>query len=39
MPIADIDVEGNVVELAVVAIDDKRREVIEERYGKDAVGF
>ncbi len=33
----DIDVEDNVVEVGVVAIDDRGREAIEERFGKDAV--
>ncbi len=33
----DIDVEDNVVEVGIVVIDDKGREAIEERFGKDAV--
>ncbi|MBA3630274.1 MAG: hypothetical protein H0W55_11495 [Actinobacteria bacterium] len=33
----DIDVEDDVVEVGIVVIDDKGREAIEERSGKDAV--
>lgn len=34
---SDIDVEDNVVELAVVAIDDKQRDAIEDRFGAGTV--